>query len=171
MVSGIGTTVIRDRRNHKTLIVDLFFIIILLVLTTLVVVAFYQNHPQPEPLADSWSYLYVVDHILKYGQVTNFGGSLAILSSLYWSTSLQRQVSVVCRIPILQKVISTPIQYFLPNQSLSGMMLHWPGLSHASSSFVIRGSFSSSLYQSSSHHSRHSMKSHVSLPTVLLALC
>ena len=71
-VSGISTMFVKDWRNHKTLIVNVCFAVILLVLTTLVVVAFYLNHPQPEPLADSWSYLYVVDRILRYHQVANF---------------------------------------------------------------------------------------------------
>ena len=71
-VPGISTTFVKDWRNHKAFIVNICFAIILLVLTTLVVVAFYLNHPQPEPLADSWSYLYVVDRILRYHQVANF---------------------------------------------------------------------------------------------------
>jgi hypothetical protein len=71
-VPGTGTMYVKDWRNHKTLIINVCFAAILLVLTTLVVVAFYLNHPQPEPLADSWSYLYVVDRILRYHQVANF---------------------------------------------------------------------------------------------------
>jgi hypothetical protein len=71
-VSGISTMFVKDWHNHKTLIINVCFAAILLVLTTLVVVAFYLNHPQPEPLADSWSYLYVVDRMQRYGQVANF---------------------------------------------------------------------------------------------------
>lgn len=46
--------------------------VILLIWTSLVVTAYYLNHPQPEPLADSWSYLYVVDQIQQHGQIVNF---------------------------------------------------------------------------------------------------
>ncbi|WP_201390634.1 hypothetical protein [Ktedonobacter sp. SOSP1-52] len=45
---------------------------ILLVWTSVVVIAYYLNHPQPEPLADSWSYLYVVNQIQHHGQIVNF---------------------------------------------------------------------------------------------------
>jgi hypothetical protein len=47
-------------------------VVLLLVLTLLVVVAYYLNHPQPEPLADTWSYLYVVDRMQAHGQLANF---------------------------------------------------------------------------------------------------
>ncbi|GAC1384678.1 MAG: hypothetical protein NVSMB33_13220 [Ktedonobacteraceae bacterium] len=40
--------------------------------TTLVVVCFYLNHPKAEPLADTWSYLYVVDRIQTQAQLVNF---------------------------------------------------------------------------------------------------
>lgn len=46
--------------------------VILLIWTSLVVAAYYLNHPQPEPLADSWSYLYVVDQIQRHDQIVNF---------------------------------------------------------------------------------------------------
>lgn len=45
---------------------------LLALLTTLVVVAYYLNHPRVEPLADTWSYLYVVDRIQTQGQLVNF---------------------------------------------------------------------------------------------------
>lgn len=43
-----------------------------LVWTSVVVITYYLNHPQPEPLADSWSYLYVVNQIQHHGQMVNF---------------------------------------------------------------------------------------------------
>lgn len=48
------------------------FATLLLLLTSLVVGAYYVNHPAPEPLADTWSYLYVVDRIQMHGQLVNF---------------------------------------------------------------------------------------------------
>lgn len=48
------------------------FAVLLAVLTTLVVLLYYYNHPGPEPRADTWSYLYVVDRIQVYGQIVNF---------------------------------------------------------------------------------------------------
>lgn len=50
----------------------IFFAALLLLLTSLVVVAYYVNHPTPEPLADTWSYLYVVDRLQAHGQLVNF---------------------------------------------------------------------------------------------------
>jgi len=50
----------------------ILFFTLLALLTTLVVVCFYQNHPKAELLADTWSYLYVVDRIQRQGQFVNF---------------------------------------------------------------------------------------------------
>jgi hypothetical protein len=46
--------------------------ILLILLTTLVVVAYYINHSQPESLADTTSYLYVVNLIQTHGQLVNY---------------------------------------------------------------------------------------------------
>lgn len=49
-----------------------FFALLVVLITSLVVMGFYLNHPQAEPLADTWSYLYVVDRFQTYGQLVNF---------------------------------------------------------------------------------------------------
>ena len=36
------------------------------------VIAYYVNHPEPEPLPDTWSYPYVVDRFQMHGQLVNF---------------------------------------------------------------------------------------------------
>jgi hypothetical protein len=48
------------------------FAAIAVAVTTLVVVVYYMNHPGAELLADTWSYLYVVDRIQTTGQIVNF---------------------------------------------------------------------------------------------------
>lgn len=48
------------------------FAALLALCTTLVVVVYYVNHPEPEPRPDTWSYLYVVNHIQTQGQLVNF---------------------------------------------------------------------------------------------------
>lgn len=60
--------VVQDWRTRKYL----FFGAILFLATTLLVVAYYVNTPRPEPLADTWSYLYVVDRFQVHGQLVNF---------------------------------------------------------------------------------------------------
>jgi hypothetical protein len=50
----------------------MLFAALLLLLTASVVVAYYVNHPRPEPQADTWSYLYVVDRFQMHGQLVNF---------------------------------------------------------------------------------------------------
>src|SRR5438105_2170261 len=59
------------KRSVPAVTATLFFTFLAL-LTTVVVVCFYLNHPQAEPLADTWSYLYVVDRIQRQGQLVNF---------------------------------------------------------------------------------------------------
>ena len=48
------------------------FAALLTVCTTLIVVFYYTNHPGAEPQADTWSYLYVVNHTQTRGQLANF---------------------------------------------------------------------------------------------------
>jgi len=58
----------KDWRTHKYV----FSGVLLFLVTTLVVVAYYVNNPRPEPLPDTWSYLYVVDRFQGHGQLVNF---------------------------------------------------------------------------------------------------
>ncbi len=61
--------------------------VILLLWTSAVVAAYYLNHPQPEPLTDSRSYLYVVNQIQHHGQVVNFWrlpGYPLFIWCIYW---------------------------------------------------------------------------------------
>lgn len=67
-VRPITTVLLEDWRTHK----HSPFALILILMTMLVVLAYYANHPAAEPLADTWSYLYVVDHIQTHGQLVNF---------------------------------------------------------------------------------------------------
>ena len=60
--------VVKDWRTHKYLC----FGAILFLVTTLLVAAYYINTPRPEPLSDTWSYLYVVDRFQQHGQLINF---------------------------------------------------------------------------------------------------
>lgn len=60
--------VVQDWRTHKYL----FFGALLFLATTLLVVAYYLNNLRPEPLSDTWSYLYVVDRFQQHGQLVNF---------------------------------------------------------------------------------------------------
>lgn len=48
------------------------FAALLLLLTSMLVITYYVNHPTPEPLTDTWSYLYVVDRLQAHGQLVNF---------------------------------------------------------------------------------------------------
>ena len=59
--------VVKDWHTHKYL----FFGAILFLATTLLVTAYYINTPRPEPLSDTWSYLYVVDRFQQHGQLVN----------------------------------------------------------------------------------------------------
>ena len=63
-----GASIRRDWRAGKYFPLAM----LLLIWTSLVVAAYYLNHPQVEPLADSWSYLYVVDQIQQHGRIVNF---------------------------------------------------------------------------------------------------
>jgi hypothetical protein len=65
---NVRNGVVKDWRTHKYL----FFGVILFLATTLLVAAYYVNHPRPEPQADTWSYLYVVDRFQAHGQLVNF---------------------------------------------------------------------------------------------------
>lgn len=67
-VHAAARILLGDWHTHKYAI----FALLLLLLTAWVVVAYYLNHPRPEPLADSWSYLYVVDRVQTRGQLVNF---------------------------------------------------------------------------------------------------
>ena len=62
----------RERSINWQVLRYILFAVLLGVVTTLVVMIYYYNHPQPEPLADTWSYLYVVDRIQVSGQIVNF---------------------------------------------------------------------------------------------------
>ncbi|GCE08328.1 hypothetical protein [Dictyobacter aurantiacus] len=57
--------------QKNTLLRYLFPALLLTILTGGVVIAFYANHPRAELLADTWSYLYVVDRISVAGQLVN----------------------------------------------------------------------------------------------------
>jgi hypothetical protein len=50
----------------------ILFAVLLVVVTSLVVVAYYINHPRAELLADTWSYLYVVNLLQAHGQLVNY---------------------------------------------------------------------------------------------------
>jgi len=62
----------RERSINWQVLRYVVFGVLLAVVTTLVVMIYYYNHPEPEPRADTWSYLYVVDRIQVYGQLVNF---------------------------------------------------------------------------------------------------
>lgn len=62
-----GSNVINQWQARK----HAFFAVLLILLTTMVVVAYYYNHPRPEPLADTGSYLFAVDRILARGQIVD----------------------------------------------------------------------------------------------------
>jgi hypothetical protein len=68
MVRSVTNVIVKDWRTHKYLL----FATLLVLLTTPVVIAYYVNHPKPEPLADTWSYLYVVNRFQVHGQLVNF---------------------------------------------------------------------------------------------------
>lgn len=57
--------------QKNTLLRYLLPALLLTVLTSGVITAFYANHPRAELLADTWSYLYVVDRIAVAGQLVN----------------------------------------------------------------------------------------------------
>ena len=65
--SRLRDRIVKDWRTHKYL----FFGAILFLATTLLVAAYYINTPRPEPLSDTWSYLYVVDRFQQHGQLVN----------------------------------------------------------------------------------------------------
>src|SRR5690348_526385 len=60
--------IVKDWRTHKYL----FFGAILVLLTTLLIARYYTNTPRPEPLPDTWGYLYVADLFQQHGQLVNF---------------------------------------------------------------------------------------------------
>jgi hypothetical protein len=64
----VADVLVEDWRAHKYVL----FALLLVLLTTQVVVVYYLNHPRPEPVADTWSYLYVVDRIQTRGEPVNF---------------------------------------------------------------------------------------------------
>lgn len=66
-IRSVAGVLVKDGCTHKYAL----FALLLALLTTLVVLAFYLNHPGPEPLADTWSYLYVVDRIQAHAQPVN----------------------------------------------------------------------------------------------------
>lgn len=66
--SRLRNRVVKDWYTHKYL----FFGAILFLTTTLLVARYYTNTPRPEPLPDTWSYLYAVDRFQQHGQLVNF---------------------------------------------------------------------------------------------------
>jgi hypothetical protein len=90
---------------------------LLILLTTLAVVIYYDNHPAPEPLADTWSYLYAVDRIQAHGQIVNFwrlpGYPLFIV--LIYSLAGQGNLGAVSTTQAVLFVLSTLELYLLAN--------------------------------------------------------
>lgn len=66
--SRLREGVVQDWRAQKYL----FYGTILFLATALLVLAYYVNNLRPEPLSDTWSYLYVVDRFQQHGQLVNF---------------------------------------------------------------------------------------------------
>src|SRR2546421_2921767 len=64
---SLARALLKDWRTSRYVL----FATLLALLTSLVVVAYYLNHPGAEPLADTWSYLLVVDRIQTHGQLVN----------------------------------------------------------------------------------------------------
>ncbi len=64
---SLARALLKDWRTSRYVL----FATLLVLLTSLVVVAYYLNHPRAEPLADTWSYLLVVNRIQTHGQLVN----------------------------------------------------------------------------------------------------
>lgn len=67
LLYSLARTLLKDWRTSRYVL----FATLLVLLTSLVVVVYYLNHPQTEPLADTWSYLLVVNRIQTHGQFVN----------------------------------------------------------------------------------------------------
>lgn len=110
-VHPVASILVKDWRTHKYA----FFTTLLLLLTTLVVVAYYLNHSGPEPLADSWSYLYVVDRIQTHGQLVNFWRlpGYPLLIVLAYTLSGQGNLAAVSAVQAALFVLATLELYVL----------------------------------------------------------
>lgn len=106
------------QRSANTMLskaVPLFLCVLLVLLTTLVVVCFYLNRPNSEPLADTWSYLYVVDRIQNHGQLVNFWRlpGYPLLIVLIYAVMGQGNFAAISGVQAVLYILATVEIYFL----------------------------------------------------------